>query len=207
MSHKKTLALLAAAILCMFITVGTTLAYFTASVQEQNVLVLGNGIGISLTEPNWEQDSLMSFNASIAKDPTITAWDTNGTSCYVRLNMRIHENLLVVLQSLPQPTDPSKFVIKPVIENGQTKTDGDGYHYYEYIYLEPLLPGQSVICFEQVYIRNYQSPGMTNIELQDAHRKSIILSAHAIQASDDFISQGSTSAAEEAFKFFDQYYA
>ena len=89
MSKKKILVLAMALSMVAILAIGSTIAYFTAEDNAENVFTVGN-VEIDLTEPNWEatgEDEAADAypGEALAKDPTVE--NTGANPCFVRIKV------------------------------------------------------------------------------------------------------------------------
>lgn len=84
---KKIVALCLCIALAVVAIGGATLAYFTDTKTATNTFTVGN-VNITLTEPEWTQNSKLVPGTEIDKDPTVTVVK-GSEECYVRILMTI----------------------------------------------------------------------------------------------------------------------
>lgn len=95
MNKKKIVALVTATSLVAAIGIGSTLAYFTDTDNEKNVVTFGH-VDIDLEEPVFEEENEENTITNVVpgdkimKDPTITVAE-DSEDCYIRVKMDIED--------------------------------------------------------------------------------------------------------------------
>lgn len=94
---KKKILLISAAVIVLaaVCVIGYTLAYFTATDNQDNTFTVGN-VKIDLTEPIWDEnltiepDPVFNPGVAVAKDPMVT--NTGANEAYVRIEIKLDED-------------------------------------------------------------------------------------------------------------------
>lgn len=151
---KRTLVLVLAAVMLFGAAIGGTFAWLNAKTQKiDNVFVVGEGIGLTLTETTDEY--VVEPGAIIAKDPTVTV-TSNGGGCWV---------FVKVESTLPE-------YVKYEIDKVWTAVDGyDGVYYIE----NADEVAYAVLSNNQVTVDSDVS------DVADANNATLSFTAYAIQ--------------------------
>ncbi len=97
---KKSLIILIAVIAIIAVGAASTIAWITSTTGTlTNEFTVGD-VDITLTEPNWVDDSLIVPGAAITKDPKVTVL-ANSEKCYVFVKIEIAADLEAVIDWAP----------------------------------------------------------------------------------------------------------
>lgn len=181
MNKKKLLSLVAALTLVGVVGIGATLAYFTDSDAETNVITMGH-VDIDLDEPNFdtpeddpstpdvdeskeEKDNTIEDvtpGQEIVKDPTITVAE-DSEDAYIRAKVEFTG------LTAEQEAD---LLANINIDDTVWYLGADGYYYYN----AKLVAGESAVLFDTVVIPEKWGNEVVDLTFE------IVVSAEAIQA-------------------------
>lgn len=178
MKNKKVLAAATSVALVAVVGIGATLAYFTDSEEQTNVVTMGH-VDIDLTETSEEEDAVLTEDGLqfdnvmpgdvVSKVPTITVAD-DSQDAYIRVKMDISA------EEGSGITDEDLAELESRLSNQITEGTGwtyDGEYYY---YDEVMTAGESVDFFESVTVPETWANNTADESF------SIKLTAEAIQA-------------------------
>lgn len=173
MRRKSILSLVVAVALVAVIGVGATLAYFTDSAEEKNVITTGH-VEIDLEEPIFHENTNgenkienVVPNKEIVKDPTVIV-KAGSEACYIRTKIEI-----VGLEDLEGKN--AELIDAITFSEGWVLSQ-DGYYYYQSPITKNAEQDQSIQFFEKVTI-----PAGWGNEVADKTIE-INVSAEAVQA-------------------------
>lgn len=175
---KKVLAAATSVALVAVVGIGATLAYFTDSEEQTNVVTMGH-VDIDLTETSQEKDSILTENGLqfnnvmpgdvVSKVPTVTVVE-DSQDAYIRMKMEIsaEEGSGITQQDLAE--------LESRLSNQITEGTGwtyDGEYYY---YNKVMTAGEAVDFFTSVTVPETWANNTADESF------SIKLTAEAIQA-------------------------
>lgn len=175
---KKVLAAATSVALVAVVGIGATLAYFTDSEEQTNVVTMGH-VDIDLTETSEEEDAILTENGLqfnnvmpgdvVSKVPTVTVVE-DSQDAYIRMKMEIsaEEGSGITQQDLAE--------LESRLSNQITEGTGwtyDGEYYY---YDKVMTAGESVDFFTSVTVPETWANNTADESF------SIKLTAEAIQA-------------------------
>lgn len=176
--RKKVLAAATSVALVAVVGIGATLAYFTDSEEQTNVVTMGH-VDIDLTETSEEDDAVLTEDGLqfdnvmpgdvVSKVPTITVAD-DSQDAYIRVKMDISA------EEGSGITDEDLAELESRLSNQITEGTGwtyDGEYYY---YDKVMTAGESVDFFESVTVPETWANNTADESF------SIKLTAEAIQA-------------------------
>lgn len=180
MKNKKMMAVLASAGLVLCLGIGLTLAYFTDSQEQVNVITMGS-VDIDLSEPifsaNNQNNTINNVqpNQEIAKDPTITL-GTDSQNAYVRAIVTITDVDGKDPLTAIQKEELMNSIIAKSINGTKWNKSGD-YFYYNTVLSTT---DTTAVLFEKVFIpETWGSTGNDSIANKGFN---IVVKAEAIQA-------------------------
>ncbi len=182
---KKQLGLLVLSLATIaVIGVGSTLAYFTDTSVENNVIVMGK-VDIDLEEPQFDEENPDKTiegvlpNQVIVKDPTITIVD-GSADCYIRTKIEMNDVL--------NETQKAELLAELNIDTNSWYMAEDGYYYYNQILSTKEDGLKKVVFFDKVTIPEHWGNETVGLEIHLEVSAEAIQSEHFVpQTEDDMI--------------------
>ena len=194
MNKKKILVLAVALSMVAILAIGSTIAYFTAEDNAENVFTVGN-VEIDLTEPNWEatgEDEAADAypGEALAKDPTVT--NDGANPCFVRvrvdgLNCLGNAGMITTRYKWADGYNTNQWVYH------------NGYYYYMVNDCGVMQPGtKSEPVFDQIVIPT----GLTNGNAETEFNVHVIAQAVQAQGAKASFTQVKAMTVEEIADWF-----
>ncbi len=194
---KKILAAGLAVCMAAIMVTGMTLAYFTDQDSKTNTFTVGN-VDITLSEPNWVEDSQLMPGKTIPKDPTITVASDSQTA-YTFMKVQLSSDFMELLNSYvaeKQKTDDDYTIADAVSAWFTTSTHpkimAAGTDYVILGVLSPKKAGDSVTYFDKVTVPS----DVTQAMIKENGTYTINVTAYAIQA-EGFYTEGESEAEKQ----------